>query len=40
LNQTEWPKVLEGEKADDFVGRYYIIGVEYEKEEQYKAEMI
>jgi len=39
-NQSEWPKPSEGENSDDFVGKYYIIGVECEKNEQYKNEMI
>jgi arginyl-tRNA synthetase len=39
-NQNEWPKPGELENPDDFVGRYYILGVECEKTEQYKAEMI
>lgn len=38
-NQDKWPLPEEGEHKDSFVGKYYVLGVQYEKEEKFKNEM-
>lgn len=38
-NQDKWPLPEEGEYKDSFVGKYYVLGVQYEKEEKFKNEM-
>ncbi len=38
-NQDKWPMPAEGEYKDSFVGKYYILGVKCEKNEEYKKEI-
>lgn len=38
-NQSKWPVPKEGEYKDSFVGKYYVLGVKYEANEEYKKEI-
>jgi len=39
LNSDDWPKPELGEQKDSFVGKYYVLGVKAENEENNKIEM-